>query len=86
MNRDKGNSNSIYSKTILYLLTNINVFLLKIGINMKPNLGKETDIIKRFKLVKIRFHDKFDIHEIAKICVRKVKNPTKFSFGFAYVD
>ena len=36
------------------------------GINMKLNSGKETDIIKSFKLFKIRFRDKFDVHEIGE--------------------
>ena len=33
---------------------------------MKPNSGKETDVIKSFKLFTIRFRDKFDIHEIGE--------------------
>ena len=57
MKRDKKNSNSIYLKNILHLFTNINVFLLKTGIKVKLNSGKETNIITLLlaltKLVKV---------------------------------
>ena len=33
---------------------------------MKPNSGKEADVIKSYKLFKIRFRNKFDIHEIGE--------------------